>query len=157
VAAPPLDVDDPELLLYDVFLLTTLTVSLSFLVVHRLNFYYIAPGLHESALLSICWIIAGLGNGAFLYSSVDGHYDPAWDPVEYAAKGGPRAAGLLALSTYVTTMSLRIVTALVMAVSGGRPVGTAGEELIPLEILFGLVMMSAWRFVHSVYTNNSRI
>lgn len=149
---PPLDVDDPQLLLYDVFLLMTLATSISFLVVHRLDFQYVASGLHEGALLSVCWIVAGLGNGAFLRSAVDGHYDPARDLAEYAAKGGPRAAGLLALSTFVTTMSLRVATALALAVPGGRPVGTGGEELIPLEILFGLVMMSAWRFWHSVYT-----
>ena len=150
-SGPPLDVDDPQLLLYDVFLLVNLSVSISVYVVHRLNFYYLAPGLHEGALLSLCWIVAGLGNGIFLHSAVDGHYSPS--DADYAEKGGPRAAGLLAVSTFVTTASLRIVVALALAVPQGRPVGTGlGEDIIPLEILFGLVVMSAWRFAHSLYT-----
>ena len=73
---PPLDVDDTQLLLYDVFLLINLSASISFMVIHRMNFYYIPSSLNEGALLSICWIIAGLANGAFLSSAMDRHYDP---------------------------------------------------------------------------------
>lgn len=106
--------------------------------------------LNEGALLSICWILAGLANGAFLSSAVDGHYDPRGS--DYEEKGGPNAAGLLAVSTYVTTSSLRIIFALSLAVLQDRPVGSGGEELIPLEIPFGLALMSAWRALHSANT-----
>lgn len=147
---PPLDIDDMNLLLYDVVLLMNLSASISFFVTHRLDYYYIPSSLNEGALLSICWIIAGLANGAFLSSAVDGHYDPSG--VDYEDKGGPRAAGLLAVSTFVTTSSLRIAFALALAVSQHRPVGSGGEELIPLEIPFGLVLMSAWRALHSANT-----
>lgn len=153
---PPLDIDDTNLVLYDVFLLMNLVVSISYLVVHRLNIQYVPSSLHEGALLSICWIIAGLGNGAFIYSAIDGHYDPRSmdENGEYEKKGGPRAAGLLAVSTFVTTSSLRIMMALVLAVLQHRRVGLvgSGEELIPLEIIFGLVLMSLWRTFHSVNT-----
>ena len=147
---PPLDIDDTNLLLYDVILLMNLSASISFFVTHRLDYYCIPSSLNEGALLSICWILAGLANGAFLSSAVDGHYDPRG--LDYEEKGGPRAAGLLAVSTYVTTSSLRIIFALASAVSQDRPVGSGGEELIPLEIPFGLALMSAWRTLHSANT-----
>ncbi len=101
-------------------------------------------------MLSLCWIIAGLNNGAFLYSAVDGHYDPS--DMNYTEKSGPKAAGLLAVSTFVTTCSLRIAFALVLAVVEHRPVGSGGEELIPLEIPFGMVLMCAWRTLHAEHT-----
>lgn len=147
---PPPDVDDADLLLYDVVLLVNLSASLSFMVVHRLDPSYLPSGLHEGAVLSICWILAGLANGAFLRSAVDGHYDLLSE--EYDAKGGPRGAGLLAVSTFVTTSSLRIIFALAAAVAEHRRVGVGGEELIPLEIVFGVVLMSAWRCAHSANT-----
>mmetsp|Transcript_37544 Transcript_37544/g.63945 ORF Transcript_37544/g.63945 Transcript_37544/m.63945 type:complete len:298 (+) Transcript_37544:79-972(+) len=149
---PPLQIDDVEVLLYDVFLLMNLSLSISYLVVHRWQSHYIPSSIHEGAVLSICWIAAGLLNGIFLHSAIDGHYDPRKDAEEYERKGGPGAAGLLALSTFVTTSSLRIVLALGAAVAEHRPVGSAGEELMPLETLFGLVLMSAWRCLHSEHT-----
>ena len=146
---PPLQVDDTNLLLYDVFLLVNLSASISFWVVHRLNFLYIAESLNEGALLCICWILAGLANGAFLYSAVDGHWDPSGKDAD---KGGPKAAGLLGLSTFVGTSSIRIIIALAVAVVQHRPVGSGGEALIPLEIPVGLILMSSWRALHSAYT-----
>lgn len=147
---PPIKIDDTNLLLYDAILLTNLSVSISFFVAHRLNYFYVPSSLNEGALLSLCWIISGLANGSFLYSAVDGHYDPR--DADYADKGGPKAAGLLAVSTFVTTCSLRIAFALLLAVAEHRPVGSGGEELIPLEIPFGLVLMSAWRTLHAEHT-----
>lgn len=147
---PPIKIEDTNLLLYDAILLTNLSVSISFFVAHRLNYFYIPSSLNEGALLSLCWIISGLANGSFLYSAVDGHYDPRDE--DYADKGGPKAAGLLAVSTFVTTCSLRIAFALLLAVAEHRPVGSGGEELIPLEIPFGLVLMSAWRTLHAEHT-----
>ena len=146
---PPLQVDDTNVLLYDVFLLVNLSASISFWVVHRMNFMYIAESLNEGALLCICWILAGLANGAFLYSAVDGHWDPSGKDAD---KGGPKAAGLLGLSTFVGTSSIRIIIALAVAVVQHRPVGSGGEALIPLEILVGLILMSCWRALHSAYT-----
>ena len=104
----PLQVDDTNVLLYDVFLLVNLSACISFWVVHRMNFMYIAESLNEGALLCICWILAGLANGAFLYSAVDGHWDPSGKDAD---KGGPKAAGLLGLSTFIGTSSLRIIIA----------------------------------------------
>lgn len=146
---PPPQVDDTNVLLYDVFLLVNLSSSISFWVVHRMNFMYIAESLNEGALLCICWILAGLANGAFLYSAVDGHWDPSGKDAD---KGGPKAAGLLGLSTFIGTCSVRIIIALAGAVVQHRPVGSGGEALIPLEILVGLVLMSSWRALHSAYT-----
>ena len=147
---PPIKIDDTNLLLYDTILLTNLSVSISFFVVHRLNYYFVPSSLNEWAVLSLCWIIAGLANGSFLYSAVDGHYDPRDE--DYVSKGGPKAAGLLAVSTFVSASSLRIVFALLLAMLDHRPVGSGGEELIPLEIPFGLVLMSAWRTLHADQT-----
>jgi hypothetical protein len=97
-------------------------------------------------LLSLLWIAAGLYSGAFLHSAVDGHYGPGDD------RGGPKAAGLLAFHTFVNAINLRLLVALALAVLGHRTVGsTPGEQLIPLEVGFGLVLMSAWRTIHSSF------
>ena len=144
---PPLQVEDNSVLLYDVILLVNLSASISFWVTHRMDFQYIGSAISEGSLLSILWIIAGLYHGAFLYSAVDGHYGSMDE------KGGPKAAGLLGLQTFISTFNLRIVMALLIAVIEHRKVGdVAGEELIPLELIFGLVLMSCWRALHSSYT-----
>jgi hypothetical protein len=97
-------------------------------------------------LLSVLWIGAGLYSGAFLYSAADGHYVPGDD------RGGPKAAGLLAFNTFVNAINLRLIVALTLAAFGHRAVGsTPGEQLIPLEVGFGLVLMSAWRTIHSTF------
>lgn len=145
---PPIQIEDTQLVLYDVFLLTNLAVCISFCVCHRMELQYIGPAFSEGVLLSILWIVSGLYYGTFLYSSINGHYN--MDRAEETQKGGPLAAGTLALSTFVTTSSLRIIVALAAACLEHRPVGVApGEELIPLEIGFGLVLMSAWRYLWS--------
>ena len=105
---PPLIVEDQPLLLYDIFLLINLSLSISFWVVHRMSFEHIATALSEGSLLCIIWIISGLYHGSFLYSSVDGHY-------RNSEEGGPKSAGMLALSTFITTANIRIVVALIMA------------------------------------------
>jgi len=148
---PPIQVDDTNVLFYDVLLLMNLSVSISFGVTHRMNLSYISSALDEGSLMCICWITAGLANGVFLYSAVDGHYDPLGRG-EDSDKGGPKAAGLLALSTFISASSIRILIALSFAVCQHRPVGVGGEELIPLEIVVGLALMSLWRAVHSSYT-----
>ncbi len=148
----PIEIEDFTVLYYDIFLLLNLSVSISFWVVHRLSFLNIIEAFSEGCLLCILWIISGLYNGAFLYSAVDGHYDMSKE--EYVDKGGPKAAGLLGLWTFVGTINMRLVVALVMAVLDHRRVGVLnnGEELIPLELCFGLVLMSMWRMLHSTYT-----
>ena len=148
---PPIQVDDTNLLYYDVFLLVNLSASISFWVAHRMQLEYIPMALNEGALLSISWIIAGLANGAFLYSAIDGHYDPLGRGND-EGKGGPKAAGLLGLSTFISASSIRIVIALACAVYQHRPVGADGEELISLEIVTGLALMSLWRAFHSANT-----
>ena len=46
-----------------------------------------------------------------------------------------------------------MVVALIAAIIEHRPVGTGnGEDLIPLEIGFGLILMSTWRAIHSTAT-----
>lgn len=148
---PPLQIEDTSVLFYDVFLIINLSLSISFWVVHRLSFSDIVPAFSEGSLLCILWVIAGLWNGAFLYSAVDGHYDTS--KVENEGKGGPVYAAILGLSTMVTTSSLRILVALAMGIVEHREVGFHnGEELIPLEIAFGLLLMPVWRMLHSSYS-----
>lgn len=144
---PPIQVDDVNLLLYDVFLIVNLSLSISFWVVHRMDFNYVGAALNEGSILSVLWITAGLYNGVFLNSAIDGHY--TFDDEE----GGPKAAGFLAFKTFLDTVNLRLVLALVLAFSQHRPVGSVPEEqLLPLEIGLGFVLMSVWRITHSFYT-----
>ncbi|CAB9530922.1 expressed unknown protein [Seminavis robusta] len=174
---PPIQVDDANLLFYDVLLLINLSVSVSYWVVHRMQLDHIALAFNEGSLLSILWIIAGLYNGIFLHSALEGHqplYDGAansnnnddsteeenaanskkwWESLTQTDNlGGPAAAGLLALNTFINTLSLRLIVALVVAVVEHRPVfDDPLEQLIPLEATTGLVLMSTWRTIHSIY------
>lgn len=142
---PPFQVEDMNVLLYDIFLIVNLSLSTSFWVTHRLSFSYLGAALNEGCLFSILWIVAGLYHGSFLRSAVDGHYEDE--------RGGPKAAALLAVNTFINATSLRLLVAFLVAVAQHRPVGMyAGEELLPIEIGFGLMMMSSWRFLHSSYT-----
>jgi hypothetical protein len=137
---PPPEVEDTSVLLYDVILLINLTASISLWVVHRMDVSFIAPAISEGCLLSLLWIVSGLFNGAFLYSAVDGHRQ----------NGGPPAASILAVHTFVNTINLRLLFALGAAILDHRPVGTGlGEDLLSLEMGFGLVLMTVWRGLHS--------
>jgi hypothetical protein len=141
---PPAQVDDVNLMFYDVFLIVNLVVSISFWVTHRMDFTYISPALSEACLLSLLWMVSGLYTGAFLYSAVDGHYGSSDE------RGGPKAAGLLGFHTFLNAVNLRLLVALLMAVAQHRPVGSGmGEDLLPLEIGFGFMLMSGWRTLHS--------
>ena len=169
---PPIQIDDANLLLYDVFLLLNLSVSISFWVVHRMQLDFVALAFNEGCLMSILWIMAGLYHGAFLESAKDGHQKPAyyigednsekekaevkdkpfWE-LPALTRGGPSAAGLLAVNTFINTISLRLIVALVVAVMEHRPVfDDPLEQLIPYEVGFGLVLMSVWRTIHSAYS-----
>lgn len=138
------DVEDTQVLFYDVFLLLNLSVSVSFWVIHRGDpFPYIANSLSEGALLSILWISAGLANGMFLYegyeSKTNGNYEP-------------KSVGMQALNSFVSVCNMRIILALIKAVLGHRHVGDIDEELlVPLELGGGIVMMSFWRMLYSTY------
>ena len=144
---PPVDVDDPDLLLYDVFLLVNLSLSISFWVVHRMKLDFIGQAFNEGCLLALCWVVAGLWNGVFLYSAVDGHYGSADE------RAGPKAAFLLAFHTFIGSINIRLVVALLLAVVEHRPIGGfGGEELLPLELGCGLILMSGWRALHSSMT-----
>lgn len=144
---PPIQVDDTNLLLYDVFLIVNLTLSISFWVTHRMDFEYLPFAFSEGCLLSIFWVISGLYHGMFLYSSVDGHYGSADE------RGGPKAAAMLALNTYVNAVNLKLLFAFLVALAGHRQVGVSpSEQLLPLEIGFGLLLMSSWRALHSSIT-----
>jgi hypothetical protein len=137
---PPPEVEDTSVLLYDIFLLINLTASISLWVVHRMDVSFMAPAISEGCLLSVLWIASGLYSGAFLYSAVDGH----------RPDGGPQAASMLALNTFINTINLRLLFALASAVLEHRPVGTGvGEDLLSLEMGFGLVLMTVWRALHS--------
>jgi hypothetical protein len=174
---PPLQVDDPNLLLYDIFLLLNLVVSISFWVVHRMQLEFISLAFNEGCLLSILWIVSGLYHGAFLESAKDGHQQPNisssintqqqqeeqdttqkdnnswWTGQSSSRQGGPPAAGLLALNTYINTISLRLLCAFAVAVVQHRQVGMDPmEQFITYEVGFGLVLMSVWRSVHSAFT-----
>jgi len=143
---PPMKVEDMNLLFYDIFLIINLSVSISFWVVHRMDFAYIGTAFNEGCLMSLLWIGAGLYSGAFLNSAVDGHF------VSDPEKGGPKSAGILAFQAFINASSLRLLFSLLVAVLEHRPVGGAiGEQIMPLEIGFGLIMMSTWRMLHSSY------
>lgn len=144
---PPIQVDDANLLLYDLFLIINLTLSISFWVTHRMEFAFLPYAFSEGCLLSIFWIASGLYHGMFLYSAADGHFGSSDE------RGGPKAAAALALNTYVNTVNLRLVFAFLVAVAQHRPVGIdPAEQLLPLEIGFGLLLMSSWRALHSFIT-----
>ena len=143
---PPMEVEDMNLLFYDVFLIINLAVSISFWVVHRMDFTYIGTAFNEGCLMSLMWIGAGLYSGAFLHTAVDGHNGS--DHLQ----GGPKAAGILAFQAYINACSLRLLFALAVAVVQHRPVGfVLGEQILPLEIGFGLIMISSWRILHSSF------
>ena len=144
---PPMQIEDMNVLFYDVFLLLNLVVSISFWVTHRMSLEYIPSAFSEGCLLSILWIGAGLYHGSFLMSSVDGHYGSVDE------RGGPKAAAALALNTFVNAINLRLVFALAVAFFQHRQVGTdPAEQLLPLEIGFGLILMTSWRALHSYIT-----
>ena len=141
---PPFNVEDTSLLYYDVFLIVNLALSISFWVTHRLELAFLPAALSEGSLMSLLWICTGLVNGAFLDSAKDGHFGSSDE------RGGPKAAGLLGFSTFLNAINLRLVVALVMAFTEHRPIGsTPAEEIMTLEIGFGLILMSCFRFVYS--------
>jgi hypothetical protein len=146
---PPKQVDDMQVLLYDIFLLLNLVASISFWVVHRMQLAWVGMAVSEGCLLSLCWVAAGLYTGAFLGSAVDGHYGSSDE-----ARGGPKGAAGLAASTFLNTINLRLLVALVLAVLQHRPVDVVSgpEALLPLELGLGWVLMPAWRWLHSSYT-----
>jgi hypothetical protein len=147
---PPVQIDDSNVLFYDIFLIVNLSISISFWVTHRLDFNYIPAALNEGCLFSILWIISGLYHGSFLYSAMDGHYDPMDDEEN---NGGPKAAAMLAFNTFINTINLRLIAALLGAWIQHRKVGIGSmEELIPLEVTFGLILMTMWRALHSQTT-----
>lgn len=141
---PPMQVDDLNLLLYDLFLIINLVASVSFWVVHRLDLKYMGLAFNEGCLMGLLWIVSGLFSGAFLHSAVDGHYPAGHE------RSGPIGAGLLAFATFLNTVNLRLAFAFVVAVAEHRQVGMYGtEQLIPLEVGFGFILMSLWRMLHS--------
>jgi hypothetical protein len=146
---PPVQVDDVNVMLYDVFLIVNLSLSISFWVTHRFDSSFLPSAFNEGCLFSILWIVSGLYHGSFLYSAMDGHF-PMDDQ---NGRGGPKDAAALAFNTYVNTINLRLIVALVGAWLQHRKVGfDAMEELIPLEIGCGLVLMTIWRALHSSVT-----
>jgi hypothetical protein len=141
---PPLKAEDINLLYYDVFLIINLSMSIGFWVIHRMDFAYLPLAFNEGCLLSLAWILSGLYNGAFLYSAVDGHYGSSDE------RGGPKAAAMLGFHTFLGTVNIRLLFALASAVVEHRPVGISpGEEIMPLEIGLGLILMAVWRAAHS--------
>lgn len=145
---PPVQVDDPDVLLYDIFLIVNLSLSISFWVTHRLDFGSIPYAFSEGCLFSILWIASGLYHGSFLSSAVDGHYPPTDE------RSGPKSAAALAFNSYVSTVNLRLVAALVGAWIQHRAIEFSSpmEDLIPLEIGCGLVLLPMWRALHSQIT-----
>jgi hypothetical protein len=141
---PPFNVEDTSLLFYDVFLIVNLALSISFWVTHRMDLAFLPSALSEGSLMSLLWIFAGLYNGAFLFSAKDGHFGSTDE------RGGPKAAALLGFLTFLNAINLRLVVAFAMALAQHRPVGsTAGEQIMVLEMGFGLVLMSVFRYIHS--------
>eukprot|EP00536_Pseudo-nitzschia_multiseries_P002031 jgi/Psemu1/301182/fgenesh1_kg.27_\ len=151
---PPVQIEDFGVMLYDVFLIVNLSLSISFWVTHRMDFTFIPYAFNEGCLFSILWIASGLYHGSFLYSAMDGHF-PLDDE---KGRGGPQAAAALAFNTYINAVNLRLVSALIGAWLEHRKVGEGSlmEELIPLEIGCGIVLMTFWRALHSQVTPRFR-
>lgn len=151
---PPIIVEDTNVLFYDVFLIVNLSLSISMWVTHRLDATYLPFAFNEGCFFASLWILAGLYHGSFLYSAVDGHYDP----MSNSEKSGPKAAAALAFNTYINAINLRLLAALIGAWVQHRQVGLiinggdAMEQLIPLEMTCGIVLMPLWRALHSSYT-----
>lgn len=144
---PPLQVEDTDVLFYDIFLIVNLSLSISFWVTHRMDFSFLPSALNEGSILAVFWILSGLYHGAFLMSAVDGHYDSSDE------RSGPKAAAVLGLNTYISAINMRLLFALVSAALQHREFGaTAIEQLIPFEIGSGIVMMTTWRALHSYFT-----
>ena len=147
---PPWQVEDVNVVLYDIILLVNLVVSIDVWVIHRMQFgTNLVTALNEGCVVSTCWLVAGLGTGAFLHSAVDGHW-PSTDD-----RAGPLAAARLALYTFVNTCSLRLLLALATAMVQHRPVllvDNGAEALLPLELGLGVALMPLWRWLHSSYT-----
>lgn len=151
---PPAQVEDFGVMLYDIFLIVNLSLSISFWVTHRLDFEFLPYAFNEGCLFSILWIASGMYHGSFLYSAMDGHY-PLDDE---KSRGGPSAAAALAFNTYINAINLRLISALIGAWFEHRKVfeGSPMEELIPLELGCGLVLMTMWRALHSQVTPRFR-
>jgi hypothetical protein len=144
---PPLQVEDLNLLFYDIFLIVNLSLSISFWVAHRMSFSDLPAALNEGCIFSIVWILSGLYHGAFLMSAVDGHYGSMDE------RAGPKAAAALGLNTYFSAINIRLLFALISAVVHHRQVGLSPvEELIPLEVGCGIILMTSWRALHSYVT-----
>eukprot|EP00980_Cylindrotheca_fusiformis_P009140 scaffold1992_cov113-Cylindrotheca_fusiformis.AAC.5 len=144
---PPLQVEDFNLLFYDIFLIVNLSLSISFWVTHRLSFAYLPAALNEGCIFSAFWILSGLYHGSFLMSAVDGHYGSTDE------RAGPKAAAALSLNTFFSAINMRLLFALGSAIVHHRQVGTSPvEELLPLEIGCGIVLMTFWRTLHSYVT-----
>jgi hypothetical protein len=147
LSSPPPRIEDADLLFFDVFLLLNLSLAISYCVVYRMSVVHLSSAFGEGSLLCILWIISGLYHGSFLYSAVDGHLRPG------DKMSGPTAACMLALHTFVSTINLRLVVALAIAILEHRAVGASpSEQLMPLEAGFGLLLMSVWRFLHSAFS-----
>jgi hypothetical protein len=146
---PPLQVEDTNLLLYDMVLIVNLAVSISFFVIHRLDLDFIGAAFNEGCLMCIVWILSGLYTGAFLTTAVDGHKPNTDD-------GGPKGATVLAANTFTIAINMRLLFALIMAIIDHRQVGTViGEQIMTHEIGFGFVLMVVWRALHSSYTQDT--
>lgn len=131
---PPIQIEDTNLLFYDLFLIINLAVSISYWVIHRMDIGYIGAAFNEGCLMSIAWIVGGIPTGAF----------------SYYGTGTPKGAGIVAAITYVNAINIRLLVSLLIAVNEHRPVGTViGEQIMTLEIGFGLLLMVLWRILYS--------
>jgi len=144
LSPPPFIVEDTQILFYDITLLVNLCVCISTLVIHRnaSPMLHIIDGFSEGSLLSLIWLVSGLWNGAFLYSAADGHYPPS-------AEESPKRAGLLAFNTFVTTMNIRILLVLIDKFVLHKAATNGAMNMILLELVFGLGLMSFWRMLRS--------
>jgi hypothetical protein len=142
---PPIQVEDINVLLFDTILIINLAVAISYFVIQRMNLGFVGLAFNEGCLMSLFWITSGLYTGAFLYSAVDGHYGSS-----NTDQGGPKGAGILAAHTYVNAINMRLLFALIASVCEHRPVGSVlGEQIMLLEIGFGLLLLVLWRMLYS--------
>ena len=127
-------IEDKEVLAYDIFLILNLFVAISTFVTHRSSpLIHMNEALSNGSLFAICWILAGVYHGAFLFSS----------------SNNPFKAGTMALTTFISTCNIRLVLELLFQ----SLVLHQKLEFEWLEFVVGITLMSSWRWLHSAYVN----
>uniref|UniRef100_A0A7S2QVV8 Uncharacterized protein n=1 Tax=Triparma pacifica TaxID=91992 RepID=A0A7S2QVV8_9STRA len=130
---PPLNLDFAlPLIIYDVFLLMNLSISLNLWVYHSISLLPPFTGLNsafvEGSRLSVCWEISSISSSFY-------------HPPNVKSEPAIRAA-----TAYTTATALLLTEELARAAMDN---GIAGNLFLAQEIGFGGLLMVVWRTMHS--------